>query len=115
MLAVNECENQNSQNVFDAMPLEEILDRVTQFCGNGAVPEEVLRDRRQKARHMGFRGWDHIRLLDLQICTGFQDHFLLATMSRIIGQDLLRAHFCGNQSGTSSASVRKPEGTHGRC
>ena len=29
MLAVNECKNQNSQNMFDAMPLEEILDRVT--------------------------------------------------------------------------------------
>ena len=61
---------------------------------------------------MVFRGRDHIQLGVFRDDTGLQNDLMLATVSRVIGQDLLRSYLCGNQSGTTGAAVRKPQGTY---
>ena len=40
---------------------------------------------------------------------------MLTSVSWVIGQDLLRSYLCGNQSGTTGAADRKPQGTYRIC
>ena len=52
MLTVNERQKQHPQDMFDPVVHEQAFFGVSQCDCDGAIPEEILRDRRQEAGHM---------------------------------------------------------------